>query len=120
MNYQNDKEYRECIRQFCQMNCIDDMSDIDDITRDENLYDSIAIQNKMDIIYEKTKECPFFNSLYDLAAGLMFSTDRQIGICVLLSYDYFCHFYTIYMLYETVGDDIEKEDCYLVLKNKLS
>ena len=48
----------------------------------------------MDEIYEKTKHLEQFQSLYISAAALMFSTDPNIGLAVLFSYDYFSLFHT--------------------------
>ena len=42
----------------------------------------------MDNIYDNTKKNNHFQILYDIAAARMLSQDREIGLCVLFSYDY--------------------------------
>jgi hypothetical protein len=69
------------------MNTIEINADIDDITKDEMDYDDNTISKTMGELYEFTKNNTYFQQLYDLAAALMFSTDREIGQVVLLSYD---------------------------------
>ena len=92
--YTTNKEYRQCIRDFCKMICEDKMIqlDIDEESRDEQLYDGIACQKMMDFIFEKTKDIPLWQHLYDKAAGKFISTDREIGLSVLFSYDFFWDF----------------------------
>ena len=121
--YNDNVGYRKCLRQFCDMSCVDIFAgdvDIDSISRDENLFDFKAMQITMDILYEKTCKSPAFKVLYDLAAARMFSEDREIGLCVLLSYDYFPYYYAIYSLFEKHGELIIETDCYIHLKNILS
>jgi hypothetical protein len=60
-----------------------------DETMDELDYDEESASKSLNSIYEKTKEITEFQHLYDLAAACMFSTDREIGLAVLFSYDYF-------------------------------
>ena len=52
------------------------------------MYDEEAVQQFMDNVYEKTRICPLFMKLYEKAAGFMFSTDPEIGMTILLGYDY--------------------------------
>lgn len=94
MNYTNNKEYRQCLRQFFQMNSqnypetIQQIPDLDDETLDEMSYDESAATKTMDYLLDVTKNNKWFNSLYDLAAAKMISMDREIGLAVLMSYDY--------------------------------
>jgi len=89
--YKTNAEYREKIRIFCKMNCEDTNQylDIDDETRDEQLFDVIASKTTMDLIYEKTKEHPLWQDIYDKAAAKFISEDREIGLSILFCYDYF-------------------------------
>ena len=102
-NYTNNTEYRQCLRQVFQMNSknypetIEQIPDLDDETRDEMSYDETAASATMDYILATTKDNPLFQTLYDLAAGRMFSTDRDIGLTVLLSYDLLKLFYPCFI-----------------------
>jgi len=104
------------------MDCIDTLGDIDiDFeSKDENLYDEIAMRKIMDIIYEKTKRNNDFIVLYDLAAAQMLSIDREVGLCILLSYDYFKYFFLLWTTFENIDTIINKTECYIELKKKLS
>jgi len=92
--YTTNKEYRDCIREFCKMNCEDKTIglDIDDESRDEQMFDGIACNKTMDFIFEKTKDIPLWQDIYDKAAGKFISTNREIGLSVLFSYDFFWDF----------------------------
>ena len=99
VEYYENNSYRQCLRQVMNM----DVSQItfeqykdelDDETKDELLIDEKQMSDAMDEIYEKTKNVESFQSLYNSAAALMFSTDPNIGLAVLFSYDYFSLFHT--------------------------
>lgn len=123
VSYETDAEYRNQLRRFCQMKCVDQFENdpsIDAVSRDENLYDEDAVSKTMNLLYDKTRDSTAFRTLYELAAGRMFSTDPEIGLCILMSYDYFRYFYTVYLLYETLGENIKLEEIYCILLNKLS
>jgi len=100
IEYSTNSEYREVLRKFCNMKYIDisnqyaDFDIIDDETKDELLFDSNAMEDKMDEILEKTKGDLLWDELYELAAAKFFSTKKDIGIAVLFSYDYFPGFYS--------------------------
>jgi len=64
-------------------------------TLDELDYDETIASAFLDSVYEKTRHIPEFQQLYDLAAACMFSTDREIGMAVLFSYDYFGLFHSL-------------------------
>ena len=122
ISYESDGEYRDCLRRFCGMVCVDPFENdptIDPVSRDENLYDEPAIHKTMNVLYDKTRDSSVFKVLYRLAAGRMFSEDLEIGLCILMSYDYFRDFYLVYHLFLEIGEEIEKEEIYIVLKNKL-
>lgn len=126
IDYHDNKSYRECLRKVTKMNIenlnipwdqMDD--DLDDETKDELLFDSVAITSCMDYIYEKTKNNNQFNELYLLAASKMFSQDPNIGLAILFSYDYFSMFHPC--LVEFFNNSFcDKSSYYLKLQNKIS
>jgi hypothetical protein len=69
------------------------MDELDDETRDELMYDSMATSRLMDFIFSRTKDRAPFQTLYSVAAGAMMSMDLEIGLCVLCSYDYLAEFH---------------------------
>jgi len=96
VKYSTNKEYREVIREFCKMNCEklpDDLDDIDEETQDEMMFDSLACQLVMNEIFEKTKDHPLWQNIYDKTAAKFFSSDREIGLSVLFCYDFFPAFH---------------------------
>jgi len=126
MNYSSDKEYRETLRKFCEMNCIDENKDIDldDISRDELLYDERSVQKKMDEIYGATKHDPLWIELYELAAAKFFSMNKEIGLTVLFSYHYFPGFYNCWIDFSNSSTDnlntwSKQTSSYLYLKRIL-
>jgi len=80
IEYLNDQEYRICIAQIFNI-----PNDIDDY----------SFEPVFDMIYEKTKDDPFFKKIYTIAAGFMLSEDPNVGICVLFAYDYAKAFYAV-------------------------
>ena len=102
--YSNDKEYREFIRNVCSMKSNQlvtlEQNDIDEITHDEWNYDAGAMNIWLDFTYKITHNEPIFMQLYTTAAGTMLSEDPQIGLAVLISYDYFYDFYTCICAYQ--------------------
>lgn len=92
--YSNDFEYRAWIRRLMCMipaQTIDD--DIDEVSRDEMMFDETASEKALQYVYDKTQHHPLFKELYILGAGTMFSTDPSFGIAVLFSYDYLALFH---------------------------
>ena len=100
--YSTDLEYRQAIRDYFIMDVetlekeYTDLKENDPISYDELLYDEIAMKHGMARIYDNTKDNDKFRELYKLAAGKFFSEDLEIGLCVLLSYDYFADFVKLY------------------------
>jgi hypothetical protein len=93
--YTSNTEYRECLRQLFNMNPENYPDETrtyaeewDTETIDELKYDNDTSSQIMDFIYEKTHTNPLFQEVYDKAAGRMLSLDREIGLCVLFSYDF--------------------------------
>ena len=68
-------------------------SDLDDETLDEQDYDAIQTTIMLDYIYALTKDNKCFQQMYDYASATMFSQDREIGLAVLFSFDYFIFFH---------------------------
>jgi hypothetical protein len=62
---------------------------------DETEFDNFSFEPAFDMIYDKTKEDPFFKKVYTIAAGFMLSEDPSIGVCVLFAYDYAKAFYEV-------------------------
>ena len=88
IRYNNDTEFRNCLRVvFNMVHKLDIDPDYDDITHDETDYDFEATTKAMDFIFEQTKDNKQFQILYDLAAAKMISVDRTIGLAVMFSYD---------------------------------
>jgi|UniRef100_A0A6C0DY80 hypothetical protein len=120
--YSNNREFRALLRCYFKMEVSTfetqhaDLKDADFESYDELLYDMEAMNKGMETILCKTKENPLFQTLYSLAAQQFLSEDAEIGLCVLLSYDYFADFLKVY---ET-KDLTETCDSYIVLKKKLS
>lgn len=98
IEYFENNSYRQCLRQAMNMD-VSQMTfeqykdELDDETKDELLIDEKQMSAAMDDIYDKTKNVESFQSLYSSAASLMFSTDPNIGLAVLFSYDYFSVFH---------------------------
>ena len=97
LHYSNDQQYRECMRKVCQaQSCqlvVAGTEDIDDVTRDEWDFDQDAMTRLLDTVYLHTRAAPFFQRIYQIAAGKMLSEDPEIGLAVLFSYDYFALFH---------------------------
>lgn len=99
--YKDTTEYRALFRKITNSssNKTDNPFDIDTETLDENDYDDQSVNTFLDTIYENTRNHPLFQSLYDNAAAKMISENREIGLAILLSYDYLWAFYPCYCEY---------------------
>ena len=101
--YTNDQEYREMVRQVCSMKQHQivtlDQIQIDEVTHDEWDYDNDAMSQWLNTVYDLTYKDPLFQELYRIAAGTMLSEDLQIGLAVVISYDYFQDFYGCLQLF---------------------
>lgn len=100
--YSNNTEYRAALRAYFKMDIANleetyaNLKTEDPESYDELLYDDKAMEEGMTEIYERTKDDKRFIDLYVLAAGRFISEDHQTGLCVLLTYDYFNDFITLY------------------------
>ena len=102
LQYTNNKEYRACIRKLFKIDSskyseetkekLND-PDLDDETRDELDYDEKIALAAMDWIFDKTHKNPLFQKLYKNAAAKMFSSNNDIGLAVLMCYDYLVVFH---------------------------
>ena len=93
-NMKQDKiEEYDCIRETGFKMC--DFETMDDETVDEMTFDSNATKSFLDYVYLHTKDNFDFQELYELAAAKMISTDYEIGLAVLFSFDYLRVFYPV-------------------------
>lgn len=100
VTYQNDKEYRECIRRVFCMVCKSIIpektaKDWDETTLDEYNHDQETMAKFLDRIYENTIQVDILHDLYKEAAACMISEDPSIGLAILFSYDYFELFHCV-------------------------
>jgi hypothetical protein len=127
--YNTNAEYRETLRQFFKMdmekigkqvrNKYTNFETFDRETRDELMFDSDAVDEGMRDILEKTRDIPVFRQLYVAAAGLMLSERIDIGLAVLLSYDYFADFSTALAAYFHSPDMLAVCESWIKLSKKL-
>ena len=130
--YASNREYRHCLRTlFCMdaenyKTSIQDLEsalqdDFDEETRDEVEYDDSSAEKFMDAIFAATREHPLFQELYDLAAARMMSTDRDIGLAVLFSYDFLTQFHTCLLVFtENPSKFTEHCTAYTVLRKQFN
>jgi hypothetical protein len=122
ISYSNSREYRDVFRKITNQPITppENPHEIDDETLDETHYDETIVAAFLDEIFQKTRDSPIFQSLYDLAAAKMFSTDREIGLAVLFSYDFFDAFYACFCEYVAHPDIFsEKSETYAKMRNRL-
>lgn len=131
ISYSNNTEYRQCLRKIFNINITPqnynnpDLENIlkqneetlDEETLDELCYDESCASAIMDKWYADTATNPQFQKLYDLAAAKMISTDREIGLAVLLSYDYLQAFYPYLMVH--LSNKNSANDLYDAILRKL-
>jgi hypothetical protein len=101
VKYHSNTEYRALFRQITQMDTskyvdnINTLPDVDDETLDEYNFDNEQVDVFLNKIVQTTMSIPEFQHIYELAAARMFSIDKEIGITILLSYDYLYLFYPL-------------------------
>ena len=129
IEYNTTNEYRNILRKIFYMDTDAimqtlakqyDMTNMDEETLDELLYDSVKMDNTMSIMFDKTSNNSAFNILYEKAAALMLSTDKTIGQCVLFSYDYFSLFHVCLCDFFTNHGFDETCDSFIMLHDKLT
>lgn len=126
VQYTNNSEYREEIRKLFEMkpHCsYENPDEIDEISLDEDNFDEQASVKMVEYIFDNTFLDPYFNDIYHYAAGLMLSDDINIGLVVLLSYDYLACFHVCLCRFFTVSKDEwllrQDEPCLVELRTKL-
>ena len=93
IEYEDDEEYRICIaRIFCKV-----PSELEQVP--SAIDDDFSFEPIFDDIYARTKDDPFFQRIYTVAAGFMLSEDPCLGVCVLFAYDYAKAFYAVLCAY---------------------
>jgi hypothetical protein len=128
--YEDNKRYRQCLRELFLMNpekysekidLIKSTEELDEETEDEISYDSEAAEKIMDEIYLKTKDNDLLNEIYSNAAARMFSIDKTIGLAVLMSYDYLSFFILCLVDYLKAPGEFNKSNInYTNLMKKIS
>jgi len=127
--YHDNAEYREALRQFFKMDMniilenlrktYADFDTFDEETRDELLFDTEAVEEGMNTLFNKTRTIPMFHELYVAAAGAMLSENPDIGLAVLMSYDYFADFSASLTAYFDAPDTLSGCESWVRLHNKL-
>jgi flagellar motor switch protein FliG len=124
--YTTNKEYRQVLREFFNMNTdketiLAEYKDIDEESLDEMMYDETAVEFSLNKVYEKTKDNLAFQKIYLEAAAKMISMNPETGLAILLSYDYLKEFATLLHYYEdNLDSDIENTAEYQNVYSKLT
>jgi hypothetical protein len=94
LRYSSDEEYRDVFNLFFGSAPVDP---------DEDCYEESKVKAGMSWIYEHTRADPFWRGVYQKAAAKFFSEDGEIGLCVLLNYDYFPDFFRALRIFTRLG-----------------
>lgn len=106
--YASNREYRDHIRKAFRFDPKETYNyngklvkfeDLDEVSRDELLFDSKALSKSLDVLFKATANDIFFQELYRHAAGRMFSESLEIGQAVVCSYDTFHLYYSCVWYY---------------------
>jgi len=122
--YSTTEEYRQVLRAIVQMDASkyysDEMLNVAELTQEEDPdttetldefnYDDQAMTKYLDAVYMRTKSNGLFQRLYLSAAGLMLSTNPEIGLAILMSYDYLACFYLCYQSYLLSPDEFRENN----------
>ena len=128
VRYDNNTEYRIAIRNVFNMDItktyndmkLSDIEDLDDETADEITYDETTMSDGLKYLYENTIENSLFFEIYILAAGKMLSVDADIGLAILLSYDYFQLFHACLVEYLNSPENFDDTNhSYISLRQKI-
>jgi hypothetical protein len=109
--YSDDDEYRDCIRRVFSMdpaNCTDD---------DGYVYDDKNVSAGLDEVFTITKDVPEFRDIYLVCAGKMLSTELEIGMALIFSYEYFDLFHLC--LADYMRDGVVNKENYTKLYKKI-
>ena len=122
--YSNDVEYRQSLRELFGMRfhpIILNNKDLDPVSKDESNYDEQTTKKWLNWVSVQTIECYELNELYKLAAATMISLDRETGLAVLFSFDYFADFHNLLVVFfKNPGMDLEMFPAYDRLWNRLT
>jgi len=116
--YSNNLEYRKVLRSYFKMDTksleikYSHLKDNNSESYDELIYDEDAMKYGIKTIYDSTQNNIQFCELYKKAAGQFLTEDLEIGICVLLTYDYLSFFIPLY-------ENPQNKELYKILYNKL-
>ena len=129
ISYHSDQEYRQHLRRvfrfspekrtyYANLKQSDlDFEEMDPQSKDEMELDMDALEEGMDMIFLATHDDPIFRTLYEYAAGRMFSTDPKIGQAVLCSYDTFpWYFSCIWHYLMHLRENRSEEKCVVELQ----
>jgi len=124
IQYNNDVGYRQSLRELFGMKFkplfLKDES-LDAISLDESNYDEQTTKKWLDWVSVQTTNCYELNELYKLAAATMISLNRETGLAVLFSFDYFADFHNLLVVFfKNPGMDLEMFPAYDRLWNRLS
>lgn len=117
VQYSDNAEYRECFRRVFSIDTrqvlerlkttyADTWDTFEDETKDELMFDEDQVNAVMCDIMDNTADYVPFRELYKLAAACMISQDLDIGLSILLSYDYFQEFHAVLAEWFCRPDDI--------------
>jgi hypothetical protein len=123
VKYDDNLGYRDCVRRVFNMDVsgIVIQDDIDDVTKDEMIYDDKNVSAGLDYLYAKTKDIAAFRDLYLVGASRMFSENLEIGMAVIFSYDYFELFHLCLVDFFNAGETITSDnENYVKLHKKIS
>lgn len=99
---------------------VHNLPDMDEETLDEYNYEVDSVSAFMDKVSDATIDNDVFVYIYKLAASKMISTDCQIGIAVLCSYDFLYLFYPMLCSYSHSPQTFSQNDPnYVKLVKKL-
>ncbi len=125
LEYSDNTSYRKCMRTLMEMPNTDyvhtSKEEIDEETGDEQYYEEESMTKLLDEIYALTSQHHLFKELYEIAAGKMLSLNPEIGLAVLMSYDYLFLFYTCVLEYKSSPDSFnENTQSYVRIKEKIT
>lgn len=128
--YNDNAEYRKCIRALFTMDAnkytteistAEFLNSLDEETLDEITYDEESATKALDAIFNQTKMNDLFKNIYRIAAWKMLSVDPEIGLAVLMSYNYLKLFYPCFLEYlENPSIYNENSPTYVALMKKLN
>jgi len=124
--YNNNSEYRECLRTLCFLRYPETFPEgdfpegTDPESCHEMTYDIENMTYALDFIWQNTKIHPRFSELYKMAAVEMITEDLEVGLAILFSYDYLCYFYPIFRDYMVYNKHFDESNLYyIMLKQQL-